>query len=142
MSVNKAIIVGHLGKDPETRYTQSGDAVVNFSVATSEHWKDKNGEKQERTEWHRITIFGKLAEIAGEYLKKGKLVYLEGKIQTRKYTDKEGVERYSTEIVCNEMRMLGKREDGEGSDEPRRDRPAKPAQKKQEQQDFDDRIPF
>ena len=146
MSVNKAIIVGYLGKDPETRYTNSGDAVANFSVATSESWKDKAGERQERTEWHRITVFGKLAEICGQYLTKGKLVYLEGKITTRKWTDKEGVEKYTTEIVCDTMKMLGKREDGGGREAGSDDeRPAKskPAAKKAAQGDgVTDNIPF
>lgn len=117
--VNKAIIVGHLGNDPETRYSQNGDAITSISVATSEQWKDKStGEKQERTEWHRITFFGKLAEIAGEYLRKGSQVYIEGRIQTDKYTDKDGIERYTTKIIANEMQMLGGRPDGgqRGSD--------------------------
>jgi len=105
--INKAIIVGHLGKDPETRYTPSGSAVTNFSVATSENWKDKQtGAKQERTEWHNIVIFGKLAEIAGEYLKKGSAVYLEGKIQTDKWQDKDGKDRYTTKINAHTMQML------------------------------------
>lgn len=107
-SVNKVIIVGNLGKDPETRFMPNGEAVTNFSVATTESWKDKNsGEKKEVTEWHRITTFRKLAEICGEYLKKGSSVYLEGKLQTRKYTDKDGIERYTTEIVADTMQMLG-----------------------------------
>ena len=108
--VNKAIILGHLGKDPEIRYTTSGSAVANISIATSEQWKDKQtGEKQERTEWHNVTFFGRLAEVVGEYLKKGSLVYVSGRIQTDKYTDKEGVEKYSTKIIANEMQMLGGR---------------------------------
>jgi single-strand DNA-binding protein len=106
--VNKAIIVGTLGQDPDVKYTASGSPVVNISVATNENWKDKQtGEAQERTEWHRIVIFGKLAEIAAQYLKKGSQVYFEGKIQTRKWQDKEGKDRYTTEIVANEMQMLG-----------------------------------
>ena len=105
--VNKAIIVGTLGQDPETRYTANGSAVVNLSVATNESWKGKDGNKQERAEWHRIVIFGKLAEIAEQYLKKGSQVYLEGRIQTRKWQDQQGNDRYSTEIVANEMQMLG-----------------------------------
>ena len=96
-SVNKVILLGNLGRDPETRYTTGGDAVTNLSIATSEQWKDKSGEKQERTEWHRVVLFGRQAEVAGEYLKKGRSVYIEGRLQTRKYTDKDGVERYSTE---------------------------------------------
>lgn len=107
-SVNKVIIVGNLGRDPETRYMPNGDAVTNIAVATTETWKDKNsGEKKEQTEWHRITFYRKLAEIAGQYLKKGSSVYLEGKLQTRKWSDKEGVERYTTEIIADSMQMLG-----------------------------------
>jgi single-strand DNA-binding protein len=110
--VNKAILVGTLGKDPEQRFMPNGNAVCNISVATSEQWKDKQtGEKQERTEWHRVSMFGKLAEIAGQYLRKGSQVYLEGKIQTRKWQDKEGKDRYSTEIVADQMQMLGGKRD-------------------------------
>jgi single-strand DNA-binding protein len=108
-SVNKVILIGNLGRDPEIRYMPSGDALATLSVATTDSWKDKSGEKQERTEWHRVSMFGRLAEIAGEYLKKGSQVYIEGRIQTRKYTDKDGAEKYSTEIVANEMKMLGSR---------------------------------
>lgn len=109
-SLNKAQIIGRLGQDPETRYTQSGSAVTNLSVATSESWKDKQtGEKKENTEWHRIVAFGKLAEIMGEYLRKGSQVYIEGKIQTRKWQDKDGVDRYTTEIVASQMVMLDTR---------------------------------
>src|SRR5258705_11677461 len=111
-SVNKVIIRGNLGRDPETRYTTGGDAVTNLNIATSEQWKDKAGEKQERTEWHRVVLFGRQAEIAGEYLKKGRSVYIEGRLQTRKYTDKDGVEKYSTEIVADRMQLLGGREGG------------------------------
>jgi single-strand DNA-binding protein len=100
-SVNKVILLGNLGRDPETRYTTGGDAVTNLNIATSEQWKDKSGEKQERTEWHRVVLFGRQAEVAGEYLKKGRAVYIEGRLQTRKYTDKDGVEKYSTEIVAD-----------------------------------------
>jgi single-strand DNA-binding protein len=110
--INKAIIVGRLGRDPEVRYTPSGVAVANFSVATSEEWKDKDsGEKKERTEWHRIVAFGKLGEICGEYLAKGKQVYVEGRIQTRDWEDQNGVKRYTTEIVASQMQMLGARDD-------------------------------
>ena len=113
--VNKAIIVGTLGKDPDVKYTAGGSAVVNVSVATNENWKDKNtGENVEKTEWHRIVIFGKLAEIAAQYLKKGSQVYFEGKIQTRKWQDQAGQDRWSTEIVANEMQMLGGRADSSG----------------------------
>ena len=115
-SVNKVILLGNLGRDPETRYTTGGDAVTNLNIATSEQWKDKNGEKQERTEWHRVVLFGRQAEIAGEYLKKGRSVYIEGRLQTRKYTDKDGVEKYSTEIVGDRMQLIGSARDaGSGS---------------------------
>lgn len=108
-SVNKVILVGNLGRDPEMRYMPSGDALASFSIATTDNWKDKNGQKQERTEWHRISMFGKLAEIAGEYLKKGSSVYIEGRLQTRKWQDKEGNERQTTEVVADRMQMLGGR---------------------------------
>jgi single-strand DNA-binding protein len=110
-SVNKVIIVGNLGRDPETRYMPNGDAVTNVAVATTESWKDKNsGEKKELTEWHRITFYRKLAEIAGQYLKKGSQVYVEGRLQTRKWTDKDGIEKYTTEIIADTMQMLGSRQ--------------------------------
>ena len=109
-SVNLVIVIGHLGRDPETRYSPDGAAVTNISVATTEQWKDKaSGEKQERTEWHRVVFFNRLAEIAGEYLKKGSQVYVEGALRTRKWQDKEGKERYTTEIVAERMQMLGSR---------------------------------
>lgn len=112
-SLNKAILIGHLGKDPEVRYLQSGKAVANVSLATSETWKDKNtGEKQERTEWHSLVLYERLAEIAGQYLKKGALVYVEGRIQTRKWQDKTGQDRYTTEIIVSELKMLGGKADG------------------------------
>jgi len=111
--INKAIIVGNLGRDPEVRYTANGNAIANITVATTESWKDKqSGERQEKTEWHRVVFFGRLAEVAGEYLKKGAQVYIEGRLQTRKWEDKSGQERYTTEIVANEMQMLGSRGDG------------------------------
>ena len=113
-SVNKVILLGNLGRDPETRYTTGGDAVTNLNIATSEQWKDKSGEKQEKTEWHSVVLFGRQAEIAGEYLKKGRSVYIEGRLQTRKYTDKEGVEKYSTEIVGDRMQLLGGGRDAGG----------------------------
>ena len=113
-SVNKVILLGNLGRDPETRYTTGGDAVCNLNIATSEQWKDKSGEKQEKTEWHRVVLFGRQAEIAGEYLKKGRSVYIEGRLQTRKYTDKEGVEKYSTEIVGDRMQLIGGAREGGG----------------------------
>lgn len=108
-SLNKVLLIGNLGRDPEIRYLPSGDAVASLNIATTETWKDKNGEKQEKTEWHRVSMFGRLAEIAGEYLKKGSQVYIEGRIETRKYTDKDGVEKYATEIKASEMKMLGSR---------------------------------
>lgn len=110
-SINKVILVGSLGKDPEVKFMPNGDAVCNFSIATSENWKDKQGQKQERTEWHNIVIYRKLAEIAGEYLKKGAPVYLEGKLQTRKWQTKEGQDRYTTEIIADSMQMLGSKKD-------------------------------
>jgi len=113
-SVNKVILIGNLGRDPEVRYMPEGGAVTNVSVATTDTWKDKSGERQERTEWHRVAFFGRLAEIAGEYLKKGSQVYVEGSLRTRKWQDKEGQERYTTEIVASEMRMLGRREGSGG----------------------------
>ena len=110
-SVNKVIIVGNLGRDPETRYMPSGDAMTSIAVATTDSWKDKaTGEKKEQTEWHRISFFGKLAEIAGQYLKKGSQVYIEGSLRTRKYTDKDGVEKYATDIRADTMQMLGSRQ--------------------------------
>lgn len=105
-SINKVIIIGNLGKAPETRYMPNGDAVTNITVATTDSWKDKNGQKQEKTEWHRITLYRKLGEIAGEYLKKGSSAYFEGRLETRKWTDKAGVDRYTTEIIATDMRML------------------------------------
>lgn len=113
--VNKVILVGNLGADPETRYTPNGGAITTIRIATSESWTDKaSGQKQERTEWHRVKFFGKLAEIAGEYLKKGRQVYVEGSIRSDKYTDKDGVEKYSTDIIANEMQMLGGTGEGGG----------------------------
>lgn len=117
--LNKVTLIGRLGKDPETRFMPNGDAVCNFSVATSESWKDQNGQRQERIEWHNITMYRRLAEIAGQYLKKGSQVYLEGKIQSRKYQGKDGIERTAYDIIANEMKMLG----GGNSEQP-----AQPAQ--------------
>ena len=118
-SVNKVILVGNLGRDPETRYMPDGGAITNISIATTSTWKDKSGEKQEATEWHRISFFGKLAEIAGEYLKKGSQVYVEGKLRTRKWQDKDGQDKYTTEVIADAMQMLGSRQgmggDGGGS---------------------------
>jgi single-strand DNA-binding protein len=109
-SVNKVILIGNLGRDPETRYMPDGGAITNISVATTDVWKDKNGEKQEKTEWHRVAFFGKLAEIAGEYLKKGSQVYVEGRLQTRKWQDKDGADKYTTEVIADRMQMLGSRQ--------------------------------
>lgn len=122
-SINKVIIIGNLGRDPEVRYTPSGSAICNVSIATTRNWKDKAGERQEETEWHRVTFFDKLAEIAGEYLKKGRTVYIEGRLKTRKWTDKDGVEKYTTEILADQMQMIGGRE---SSDEPAQPAPRPP----------------
>ena len=120
-SVNKVILIGNLGKDPETRYTPDGAAITNITLATTDTWKDKaTGEKKEATEWHRVSFFGRLAEVAGQYLKKGRPVYIEGRIRTRKWQDKEGVDRYSTDIIADEMKMLGSRE-GMGAPGPEDD---------------------
>ena len=112
--INKAILIGRLGKDPEVRYTPDGTMVTNFNLATDEQWKDKNGEKVQKTEWHRIVTFGKLAEICGNYLVKGKLVFIEGRIQTRSWEDKDGVKRFTTEIVASDMKMLDSKGQGQG----------------------------
>ena len=155
-SVNKVILIGNLGRDPETRFMPSGDAICNISIATTDTWKDKNGEKQEKTEWHRVAFFGKLAEIAGEYLKKGSQVYVEGRLQTRKWQDKDGQDKYTTEIVANAMQMLGSRQGmGGGDRDSGAERPAggsagagakpgaKPAAKPGGKfDDFEDDIPF
>jgi single-strand DNA-binding protein len=159
-SVNKVILLGNLGRDPETRYTTGGDAVTNLNIATSEQWKDKSGEKQERTEWHRVVLFGRQAEVAGEYLKKGRSVYIEGRLQTRKYTDKDGVEKYSTEVIGDRMQLIGgSRESGGGDVEFNASGGGAPARRetagagapagskgagaaKKNVDDFDDDIPF
>jgi single-strand DNA-binding protein len=143
--VNKVILVGNLGADPETRYTQGGAAITNIRIATSEKWKDKqSGEDVERTEWHRIVFFGKLAEIAGEYLKKGRQVYVEGSLRTNKYTDKEGIERFSTDVVGNEMQMLGGNPDRSGGEETSsRPQTSRPSQGQKPTGNVeDDDIPF
>ena len=117
-SVNKVIIIGNLGKDPEVRYAPSGSAICNVTIATSRQWKDKtSGEKQEETEWHRVVFYDRLAEIAGEYLKKGRPVYVEGRLKTRKWQDKDGVEKYTTEIIAEQMQLLGGREGMGGGDD-------------------------
>ena len=133
-SVNKVIVLGNLGKDPEVRHLPNGDAVCNFSLATTESWKDKDGNKQDKTEWHNVVIFRKLAEIAGEYLKKGRPVYIEGRLQTRKWQDKEGKDRYTTEIVADQMQMLGSREEAKEV--------AKPTQAPTGFEDMESDIPF
>lgn len=158
-SVNKVILVGNLGRDPEVRNMPSGDALANFSIATTDTWRDKSGQRQERTEWHRISMFGKQAEVAGQYLKKGSTVYIEGRLQTRKWTDKEGHERTTTEVVADRMQMLGGREGGSReNNEGDQDYSQQQAPRQQSQQqpasggngippsdgfnDFDDDIPF
>jgi len=139
--INKVIIVGNLGNDPETRYATSGDAVTNISVATSESWKDKQtGAKQERTEWHRVVFFKRLAEIASEFLRKGSKVYIEGQLRTRKWQDKDGKDNYTTEIVAREMQMLDSR--GGDSEAPRQRDGIASAQQQAPADNFDDDIPF
>ena len=148
--LNRVMLIGNLGKDPEVRYTPNGAAICNITIATSRNWKDKNtGEQKEATEWHRITTFGKLAEICGQYLKKGSQAFVQGKLVTRKYTDKDGIDRYATEIRADNMKMLGGRQDGAQGE-----RPAAPAQRQQRPtaapataapqsfDDMDDDIPF
>jgi single-strand DNA-binding protein len=162
-SVNKVILVGNLGRDPEIRYLPSGDPVANIAIATSSKYKGKDGNMVEETEWHRVTFFGKLAEIVGQYLKKGRSVYVEGRLKTRKYTDKDGVEKYATDIIANEMQMLGGREGmgdpggGHDGDNEGYARPSAPATRPPPRQqtpapaaakpssgfdDMDDDIPF
>ena len=133
--VNKAIIVGRLGQDPSIRYMPNGNEVANFTVATSEQWKDQQGQKQEKTEWHRITIYGKLAEIAGKYLHKGSNVYLEGRLQTREWTDQQQVKRYTTEIIANEMQMLdgAPQQQGQQQSQPVQQQRQQPAQQQPQQ---------
>jgi single-strand DNA-binding protein len=162
-SVNKVILIGNLGRDPEVRYADNGSAFANLTLATTRSWKDKaSGERQEETEWHRVTFFDRLAEVAGEYLKKGKPVYVEGRLKTRKYTDKDGIEKYATEVLGDTMQLLGSRDADEGRDEapaPRaaparqQQRSAPPPQRQQSRapapqrsssgfDDMDDDIPF
>jgi single-strand DNA-binding protein len=112
-SVNKVILIGNVGRDPETRFSASGSAICNLSVATTRTWKDKEGAKQEETEWHRVVMYGKLAEITDQYVKKGRAIYVEGRLQTRKWTDKEGNDRYSTEVIADQMQMLGGKDEGQ-----------------------------
>lgn len=144
-SLNKCLLIGNLGKDPEVKYTSSGEAICNLTIATSESWKDKStGEKKELTEWHRISFFGKLAEICGQYLKKGSQVYVEGTIRTRKWTDKDGQERYTTEIRGDEMKMLGGKSDGapQPASQPAPQRSAQAAPPSRGGDDLGDDIPF
>ena len=162
-SVNKVIIVGNIGRDPEVRYMPSGSALCQVSIATTRNWKNKDsGERQEETEWHRVVFFDRLAEIAGEYLRKGSPVYIEGRLKTRKYQDKDGVDRYTTEIVAEQMQLLGSRQDGESGGSapnqprsrsqaapPSRSQAAPPKQQRPAEQksssgfdDMDDDIPF
>ncbi|MCW5636829.1 MAG: single-stranded DNA-binding protein [Rubrivivax sp.] len=158
-SVNKVILIGNLGRDPEVRYAPSGSAICNVSLATTRTWKNKDsGERQEETEWHRIVFYDRLAEIAGEYLKKGKSIYVEGRLKTRKWTDKDGVEKYTTEVIAQEMTMLGSRDGGGGMADdgggapaprsapaPRAGAPAvgkAPAKSSTGFDDMDDDIPF
>lgn len=151
--INKVILVGNMGNDPEVRYTPAGAAVTTISLATTENWKDKEGNKQEKTEWHRVVFFSRLAEIAGEYLKKGSQVYIEGKLRTNKWQDKNGQDRYTTEILANEMQMLGGRggDSGQGGFSSGGGMPSAPKANNQQQNnnnpapnfdDFDDEIPF
>ncbi|MDR2880328.1 MAG: single-stranded DNA-binding protein [Azoarcus sp.] len=151
-SVNKVILVGNLGRDPEIRYMPNGDAVCNVNLATTESWNDKtSGERREITEWHRVVLFRKLAEIAGQYLKKGSQVYFEGRLRTRKWQDKDGTDRYTTEIEASEMKMLGRREGGGDAPMPPRDDAASDARQAPAKAsggdsggfgNFDDDIPF
>ena len=151
-SVNRVILIGNLGKDPETRYAPSGEAICNITLATTDTWRDKaSGEKREATEWHKVGFFGKLAEIAGQYLRKGSQVYIEGSLRTRKWTDKENIERYTTEIRADVMKMLGGKPEGERqqSEPQQRSQPAQRQQQKPQDRDsgggfgaFDDDIPF
>ena len=139
--VNKVIIVGNLGQDPDTRYMPSGDAVTNLNIATNESWKDKQtGEQKDRTEWHSVAMFGRLAEIAAEYLRKGSQVYIEGKLRTRKWQDKDGNDRYTTEIIADEMQMLGNK--ASSGAPATSDSPPTSAPPQSSENDFDDDIPF
>ena len=147
MSVNKVILVGRLGRDPETRYMPNGDAITNFSLATDEQWRDRNGERQTRTEWHNVSLYCKLGEIAGQYLRKGSQVFIEGKIQSRKYTGKDGIERTAYDIIGNEMKMLSNRNDGSDSGNNNAAPPTSNAPPQHESttapiDDIDDDIPF
>jgi single-strand DNA-binding protein len=139
-SVNKVIIVGNVGKDPEARFMPNGDAVANFSVATTDTWKDKSGVKQSKTEWHNIVAYRKIAEIIKEYVKQGNPIYIEGRLQTRKWQAKDGTDRYSTEIIADQMQMLGSKASGDNGNTPSQDR--KPNEQNSDFDDFEDDIPF
>lgn len=147
--VNKVILVGSLGNDPDIKYTQGGSCITRISLATNSQWKDKEGNKQERTDWHRVVFFGKLAEIAGDYLRKGSSVYVEGSLKYDKYTGQDGVEKYSTDIVANEMQMLGGKQEGQGGGSggsrggaPQRERPQRATENRVEDEFQDSDIPF
>lgn len=147
--VNKVILVGSLGNDPDVKYTQGGSCITRISLATNSQWKDKEGNKQERTDWHRVVFFGKLAEIAGEYLRKGASVYVEGSLKYDKYTGQDGVEKYSTDIVANEMQMLSGKQEGQGGGSggsrggaPQRQRPQRATDNPPADEFEDDSIPF
>jgi len=146
--VNKVILVGNLGQDPEVKYMQNGKAVANLSIATSESWNDQQGQKQERTEWHRLTAYDKLAEIIGEYVKKGSKIYVEGKLQTRKWQDQQGQDRYTTEVIINQMQMLdGKKDGGQQAQQQQQRQPQQRQRQQTPQQavpqvDYQDDIPF
>jgi len=137
-SVNKVILIGHLGSDPEVRFTPGGQAVANFNIATNESWKDKNGQDQDRTEWHRIVVWGKLAELCKEYLSKGRQVYVEGRLQTREWSDKEGVKRYTTEVIATTIQFLG----GAGGGERKAFGESKTTSQPSSAMPLDDEIPF
>lgn len=147
-SINKVILIGNLGKDPEVRFSQDGTAICNINIATSSKWKDKNsGEQREETEWHRVVFYGKLAEIVGEYLKKGKSIYLEGRLKTRKWQNKEGVDQYTTEVIADLMQMLSGRDDGDSGARERsapapRTNPTPQPPQSSNLADMDDDIPF
>ena len=140
-SVNKVVLVGHLGGDPETRFTPSGTAVANFNLASNQTWRDSNGELQDKTEWHRCVMFGKSAEMSGELLKKGQLCYLEGKLQTRNWEDKDGVKRYTTEVICDIFTMLGRRIDNQNGQEQNQNEQGQAAPVTADGDDEDD-LPF
>jgi single-strand DNA-binding protein len=144
-SVNKVTLIGNLGRDPEIRYMPSGSAICNVTIATSRKWKDKSsGDMQEETEWHKVSLFDRLAEVAGEYCKKGKPVYIEGRLKTRKYTDKDGIEKYSTEVIASDLVLLGDREGGERAPRPAPARPAAAPRAPAPSTGFDDMddVPF